>query len=168
MQAPTVALSKSGAWVKSLNFFDINAWDIETSRAYLLLNPKLQGLLVRPKTVSLAEVKSFVAKSLYVAICRYQDHNRQRVSTREFDNKIVNALNIQIRMLHQLMENVKLKPICLTTADAFHVDIQSLYSQLCSIQASILDKEKRKQEVEASASTDEERGSAEGSSEPAA
>ena len=153
MDKPNAAGSKSEMWVKKLVYIDVNNWDIATCRTFLSLNPKLQKLLVRPSNVTLTQVKSLVAISLYKTIRR---NPYGRTSTRHFDNLVINILNCQIKIIRQL---TVLRPpyVHLKTPHAFRDDLDALFSQMTRLQQEILvEQQSKSSDIQASETTVEQ------------
>ncbi len=153
MDKPNAAGSKSEIWVKKLVYIDVNNWDLETCRTFLSLNPKLQKLLVRPSNVTLSQVKSLVAISLYKTIIR---NPYGRTSTRDFDNLVINTLNCQINIIRQL---TVLRPpyMHLKMPQAFHDDLDALfYYMSCQQQALLVEQQSKSSDVQASSTAGEQ------------
>jgi hypothetical protein len=137
-------------WVRSLKFSDLelNDWDLTTCRTYLSLNPKLQTLLARPSNIDLAKVKFLAANLLIRLVLRTKYPYDGRVSTRDFDNLVINTLNMEIKMLQQ-MTDARLPFMHLKAPQTFHDDIEALFAQTSHLQRLILEQQAQKTTVPA-------------------
>jgi hypothetical protein len=134
-------------WVRSLQY-SVNDWDITTCRTYLGLNPKLQDLLARPSNIKVTKVKSEAANHLIRLVLRTKYPYDGRVSTRDFDNLVINTLNMEIKMLQQLT-GTRLSFMHLKAPQNFHDDIAALFVQTTHLQRLILEQQAQKTTAQA-------------------
>jgi hypothetical protein len=134
-------------WVRSLQY-SVNDWDIATCRTYLGLNPKLQDLLARPSNIKVTKVKSEAANHLIRLVLRTKCSYDGRVSTRDFDNLVINTLNMEIKMLQQ-MTDARLPFMHLKAPQTFHEDIEALFAQTSHLQRLILEQQAQETTVQA-------------------